>query len=171
MASDYQKSTSGFYYLVSFLIVCPLIAESLPWRRVADLYVMIASAFISMLGWKLYAEGVTAIFQQEEGRYDKTWTGLEKLSFWQDVDSQLHLFICSLMQMSNQPIIQQQLHAFILADWSVQFNIPYSVHYLLLTLFWVTNVSSPWLPFMGHIVTMATIKGPLHQHGYHERTT
>lgn len=44
-------------------------AETLPWRRVADLYMMISSAVVSMLGWRLYKERVTDIFQQEEGRY------------------------------------------------------------------------------------------------------
>nr|XP_020460576.1 transmembrane protein 220 [Monopterus albus] len=46
----------------------PHFTESLPWRRVADLHVMISSAFIAMLGWTLYKERVTQIFQQEEGR-------------------------------------------------------------------------------------------------------
>ncbi|XP_061567972.1 transmembrane protein 220 [Cololabis saira] len=46
----------------------PQLTESLPWRRVADLHVMISSALVSMLGWKLYAAQVTLIFQQEEGR-------------------------------------------------------------------------------------------------------
>ncbi|TMS14675.1 Transmembrane protein 220 [Larimichthys crocea] len=34
----------------------------------ADLYVMISSAVVAMLGWKLYKERITEIFQQEEGR-------------------------------------------------------------------------------------------------------
>ncbi|TKS91381.1 Transmembrane protein 220 [Collichthys lucidus] len=56
-------------------VLCALIGlnlhvtETLPWRRVADLYVMISSAVVAMLGWKLYKERITEIFQQEEGRY------------------------------------------------------------------------------------------------------
>ncbi|XP_037544593.1 transmembrane protein 220 [Nematolebias whitei] len=46
----------------------PHVTETLTWRRVADLHVMISSAVISMLGWKLYSEKITQIFQQEEGR-------------------------------------------------------------------------------------------------------
>ncbi|KAM6905021.1 transmembrane protein 220 [Xenentodon cancila] len=54
--------------LCTLIGVKPHVTETLPWRRVADLHVMISSAFISMLGWKLYAGKVTVIFQQEEGR-------------------------------------------------------------------------------------------------------
>uniref|UniRef100_A0A4W4GW48 Transmembrane protein 220 n=1 Tax=Electrophorus electricus TaxID=8005 RepID=A0A4W4GW48_ELEEL len=43
-------------------------AETLPWRRVADLHVMMATALGAMLGWTLYKDGVTHIFHQEEGR-------------------------------------------------------------------------------------------------------
>ncbi|XP_042361595.1 transmembrane protein 220 [Plectropomus leopardus] len=46
----------------------PNVTETLPWRRVADLHVMISSAVVSMLGWRLYKERITDIFQQEEGR-------------------------------------------------------------------------------------------------------
>ncbi|XP_066531053.1 transmembrane protein 220 [Hoplias malabaricus] len=52
-----------------FLISChPQITETLPWRRVADLHVMVATGFGAILGWTLYKEGVTHIFHQEEGR-------------------------------------------------------------------------------------------------------
>ncbi|XP_077058454.1 transmembrane protein 220 [Siphateles boraxobius] len=34
---------------------------------VADLHVLVASTFGLILGWKLYKEGITDIFQQEEG--------------------------------------------------------------------------------------------------------
>ncbi|KAG8006511.1 hypothetical protein GBF38_001254 [Nibea albiflora] len=44
------------------------VTETLPWRRVADLYVMVSTAVVTMLGWKLYKERITEIFQQEEGR-------------------------------------------------------------------------------------------------------
>lgn len=53
----------------TFMHCCRYIAETLPWRRVADLHVMISSAVIGMLGWTLYREQITQIFQQEEGRY------------------------------------------------------------------------------------------------------
>jgi len=42
--------------------------ESLLWRRIADLHVLISSTFGAILGWKLCKEGITDIFQQEEGR-------------------------------------------------------------------------------------------------------
>ncbi|XP_058627736.1 transmembrane protein 220 isoform X2 [Onychostoma macrolepis] len=52
-----------------FLLCCqPQITESLLWRRMADLHVLVASTFGVILGWKLYKEGITDIFQQEEGR-------------------------------------------------------------------------------------------------------
>ncbi|KAM4598334.1 transmembrane protein 220 [Polymixia lowei] len=46
----------------------PHVTEYLPWKRLADLHVMICSAVVGMLGWTLYKERVTDIFQQEEGR-------------------------------------------------------------------------------------------------------
>ncbi|KAL7378814.1 hypothetical protein ABVT39_019225 [Epinephelus coioides] len=46
----------------------PHVTETLPWRRVADLHVMISSAVVAMLGWTLYKERITEIFHQEEGR-------------------------------------------------------------------------------------------------------
>lgn len=46
----------------------PHVTETLPWRRVADLHVMISSAVGAMLGWTLYKERITEIFHQEEGR-------------------------------------------------------------------------------------------------------
>ncbi|MEQ2169411.1 hypothetical protein GOODEAATRI_025017, partial [Goodea atripinnis] len=55
--------------LCAFLGFRPHVTETLPWRRVADLHLMISSAAIFILGWKLYTERVTQIFQQEEGRY------------------------------------------------------------------------------------------------------
>nr|XP_054590639.1 transmembrane protein 220 [Nothobranchius furzeri] len=57
----------------------PHVTESLPWRRVADLHVMISSAIISMLGWKLYTGPVTHIFHQEEGR---EFSGLMLMAVW-----------------------------------------------------------------------------------------
>ncbi|XP_069021631.1 transmembrane protein 220 [Embiotoca jacksoni] len=54
--------------LCAFIGVTPHVTENLPWRRVADLHVMISSTVICMLGWRLYKDGVTQIFQQEEGR-------------------------------------------------------------------------------------------------------
>lgn len=54
--------------LCVFIGLKPQVTESLLWRRVADLHVMISTAVISMLGWILYKEQITDIFQQEEGR-------------------------------------------------------------------------------------------------------
>uniref|UniRef100_A0A3B1K8S5 Transmembrane protein 220 n=1 Tax=Astyanax mexicanus TaxID=7994 RepID=A0A3B1K8S5_ASTMX len=52
-----------------FLISChPQVTEMRPWRRIADLHVMMATGFGAMLGWTLYNEGLTHIFHQEEGR-------------------------------------------------------------------------------------------------------
>ncbi|RXN14604.1 transmembrane protein 220 [Labeo rohita] len=53
--------------------------ESLIWRRMADLHVLVASTFGVILGWKLYKEGITDIFQQEEGR---ECCGLMLTVFW-----------------------------------------------------------------------------------------
>ncbi|XP_068192596.1 transmembrane protein 220 isoform X2 [Antennarius striatus] len=46
----------------------PHVTETLPWRRVADLHVMMSSASVAMLGWRLHGGGATDILQQEEGR-------------------------------------------------------------------------------------------------------
>ncbi|XP_040917695.1 transmembrane protein 220 [Toxotes jaculatrix] len=54
--------------LCAFIGFKPHVTETLPWRRVADLHVMISSAVTAMLGWTLYKQRVTQIFQQEEGR-------------------------------------------------------------------------------------------------------
>ncbi|XP_059204456.1 transmembrane protein 220 [Centropristis striata] len=54
--------------LCAFIALKPHVTETLPWRRVADLHVMVSSAVVAMLGWRLYKERVTEIFQQEEGR-------------------------------------------------------------------------------------------------------
>ncbi|KAM7387539.1 hypothetical protein PAMA_009925 [Pampus argenteus] len=49
----------------------PHVTETLPWRRVADLHVMVSSAVTAVLGWRLYKEHITEIFQQEEGRFNE----------------------------------------------------------------------------------------------------
>ncbi|KAM3597576.1 uncharacterized protein V6R79_006265 [Siganus canaliculatus] len=54
--------------LCAFVGFNPRVTETLPWRRVADLHVMISSAIVAMLGLKLYKVRITDIFQQEEGR-------------------------------------------------------------------------------------------------------
>ncbi|XP_042561475.1 transmembrane protein 220 [Clupea harengus] len=46
----------------------PYITETLIWRRLADLYVLIGTTFCAMLAWILFKEGIINIFQQEEGR-------------------------------------------------------------------------------------------------------
>ncbi|XP_008292048.1 transmembrane protein 220 [Stegastes partitus] len=54
--------------LCAFIGLNSHVTETLPWRRVADLHVMISSAVVAMLGWTIYQKKVTQIFQQEEGR-------------------------------------------------------------------------------------------------------
>ncbi|KAK1878201.1 Transmembrane protein 220 [Dissostichus eleginoides] len=46
----------------------PHVTETLPWRRIADLHVMISSAVVAILGWRLCKERITDILQEEEGR-------------------------------------------------------------------------------------------------------
>ncbi|XP_047212493.1 transmembrane protein 220 [Girardinichthys multiradiatus] len=65
--------------LCAFLGFGPHVTETLPWRRVADLHLMISSAAIFILGFKLYTERVTQIFQQEEGR---EFSGLLLTAVW-----------------------------------------------------------------------------------------
>ncbi|XP_013856256.1 transmembrane protein 220 [Austrofundulus limnaeus] len=65
--------------LCSLIGFKPQVTETLTWRRVADLHVMISSAVISMLGWRLYTEKITQIFQQEEGR---EFSGLLLTAIW-----------------------------------------------------------------------------------------
>ncbi|XP_071321167.1 transmembrane protein 220 isoform X2 [Trachinotus anak] len=48
--------------------VTVVVAETLPWRRVADLHVMTSAAAAAALGWALREEPVTHILQQEQGR-------------------------------------------------------------------------------------------------------
>lgn len=54
--------------LCVLLSLKPHVTEALPWRRVADLHVMISSSVIFMLGWRVHKERISEIFQQEEGR-------------------------------------------------------------------------------------------------------
>ncbi|XP_041812244.1 transmembrane protein 220 isoform X1 [Chelmon rostratus] len=54
--------------LCAFIGLNPHVTETLPWRRVADLHVMISGAVVAMLGWRLNKERITEIFHQEEGR-------------------------------------------------------------------------------------------------------
>uniref|UniRef100_A0AAY4C7A7 Transmembrane protein 220 n=1 Tax=Denticeps clupeoides TaxID=299321 RepID=A0AAY4C7A7_9TELE len=44
------------------------ITETSLWRRLADLHVLVSTTFGTMLGWTLYRDNITNIFQQEEGR-------------------------------------------------------------------------------------------------------
>ncbi|XP_054907990.1 transmembrane protein 220 [Poeciliopsis prolifica] len=57
----------------------PRVTETLAWRRVADLHLMVSSAAIFMLAWKLYTQRATQIFQQEEGR---EFSGLMLTAVW-----------------------------------------------------------------------------------------
>ncbi|XP_037649081.1 transmembrane protein 220 isoform X1 [Sebastes umbrosus] len=54
--------------LCAFIGFKPHVTETLSWRRVAHLHLMVSSALVAMLGWRLYKERITEIFQQEEGR-------------------------------------------------------------------------------------------------------
>ncbi|KAM6913544.1 transmembrane protein 220 [Lycodopsis pacificus] len=57
----------------------PHVTETLPCRRVADLHVLISSAVVAMLGWRLFRERITEILQQEEGR---EFSGLMLTAVW-----------------------------------------------------------------------------------------
>ncbi|KAM8824223.1 transmembrane protein 220 isoform 2-T2 [Synchiropus picturatus] len=46
----------------------PRVTESLVWRRAADFHVLISSAAVSVLGWKLHKLQTADVLQQEEGR-------------------------------------------------------------------------------------------------------
>ncbi|XP_051243725.1 transmembrane protein 220 isoform X1 [Dicentrarchus labrax] len=65
--------------LCALITLNPHVTETLVWRRVADLHVMVSCAVVSMLGWRLHAEGVTEIFQREEGR---EFSGLLLTTVW-----------------------------------------------------------------------------------------
>ncbi|XP_034046809.1 transmembrane protein 220 [Thalassophryne amazonica] len=54
--------------LCGFIGVKPHVTESLVWRRLADLHMMVSTAVVAMLGWTLFRERITDLFQQEEGR-------------------------------------------------------------------------------------------------------
>lgn len=60
--------TFAYSIFSNVLRVKKYFAETLTWRRVADLYVLVGTTFCTMLGWILLKEGITDIFQQEEGR-------------------------------------------------------------------------------------------------------
>lgn len=57
----------------------PLVTETLAWRRVADLHVMISGAFLAMLGCSIDRERLADILHQEEGR---EFFGLLLTTFW-----------------------------------------------------------------------------------------
>ncbi|XP_029913499.1 transmembrane protein 220 [Myripristis murdjan] len=57
----------------------PQVTEFLAWRRLADLHVMISTGVIATLGWTLYQERITDVFQQEEGR---EFSGLALTVVW-----------------------------------------------------------------------------------------
>lgn len=59
----------GLWFQLFAFIIFVSFSETLPWRRVADLHVLISSAISAMLGWTLYKEQITQLFQKEEGRY------------------------------------------------------------------------------------------------------
>ncbi|XP_040046953.2 transmembrane protein 220 isoform X1 [Gasterosteus aculeatus] len=57
----------------------PHLTETLPWRRVADLHVLVSSAVVAMMGWRLHRETVSEIFHLEEGR---EFSGLVLTAGW-----------------------------------------------------------------------------------------
>lgn len=54
-------------FWLRFVVV---VAETLAWRRVADLHVMISGAFLAVLGCSIDRERLADILHQEEGRSD-----------------------------------------------------------------------------------------------------
>ncbi|XP_068435507.1 transmembrane protein 220 [Clinocottus analis] len=46
----------------------PHVTETLPWRGIADLHLLVSSAVVASLGWRLYRERPADVLQQEEGR-------------------------------------------------------------------------------------------------------
>lgn len=65
----YQSDVYSFIKMSSFHVhTSCLLAETLPWRRTADLHVMLSVAAVAMLGWRLDKERLWELLQQEEGR-------------------------------------------------------------------------------------------------------
>nr|XP_061804930.1 transmembrane protein 220-like [Nerophis lumbriciformis] len=46
----------------------PHVTEMLPWRRVADLHIMLCTGMLLIIGWKLYGLNMSGVFQEEEAR-------------------------------------------------------------------------------------------------------
>ncbi|XP_061556578.1 transmembrane protein 220 [Phycodurus eques] len=46
----------------------PHVTETLPWRRVADFHMMLCTGMLLIIGWKLYGQNMTGVFQEEEAR-------------------------------------------------------------------------------------------------------
>ncbi|KAL0993353.1 hypothetical protein UPYG_G00106510 [Umbra pygmaea] len=65
--------------LCLLISIKPNITETLLWRRIAKLHVLLSTAVVCMLGWTLYKARITDIFQQEEGR---EFSGLLLTIFW-----------------------------------------------------------------------------------------
>ncbi|XP_029584117.1 transmembrane protein 220-like [Salmo trutta] len=65
--------------LCLLIAIKPHVTETLLWRRIAKLHVLISTAVVSMMGWTLYKERITNIFQQEEGR---EFSGLMLILVW-----------------------------------------------------------------------------------------
>ncbi|XP_060760292.1 transmembrane protein 220 isoform X2 [Neoarius graeffei] len=106
------------------LISCwPQVTETLAWRRVADLHVMMAAAFGALLGWSLYKHGVAHIFHQEEGRefsglmLTVTWLLMCRHSGRGGVGA---LRLCTAVAITAFPIITwvyYHIHNELRADW------------------------------------------------------
>ncbi|XP_077414503.1 transmembrane protein 220 [Vanacampus margaritifer] len=54
--------------LCAFIGLKPHVTEMLPWRRVADLHIMLCTGMLLIIGWKLYGQNTTGVFQEEEAR-------------------------------------------------------------------------------------------------------
>ncbi|XP_024289368.1 transmembrane protein 220 [Oncorhynchus tshawytscha] len=65
--------------LCLLIAIKPHVTETLLWRRIAKLHMLISTAVVSMMGWTLYKEHITNIFQQEEGR---EFSGLMLILVW-----------------------------------------------------------------------------------------
>ncbi|CDQ74385.1 unnamed protein product [Oncorhynchus mykiss] len=65
--------------LCLLIAIKPHVTETLLWRRIAKLHVLISTAVVSMMGWTLYKKHITNIFQQEEGR---EFSGLMLILVW-----------------------------------------------------------------------------------------
>ncbi|XP_019745443.1 transmembrane protein 220 [Hippocampus comes] len=55
-------------FLCALIGLKPHVTEMLAWRRVADLHIMLCTGMLLIIGWKLYRQNTTGLFQEEEAR-------------------------------------------------------------------------------------------------------